>query len=227
MRGPAVAVGRTEIDRLVDLGTVCAVSADLGGAADGRDDVLVPRAAAQVARDRLAGLLGGGVGVVLEVGGDRRDEPGGAEPALQGVALGEGLLHRAEVLGVVADALDRRHLVALRADGEHQARAHRLPVDEHGARPAHAVLAADVGAGEAEVVAQEVRQQAAGGGGCRARHPVDAQADVQQLLGGCVGRLLAHATDSWAVVDAGSAAGVGWVAVARARRVSSAASIRR
>ena len=76
-------------------------------------------------------------------------------------------------------------------------------------------------------VAQEVRQQAAGGGGCRARHPVDAQADVQQLLGGCVGRLLAHATDSWAVVGAGSAAGVGWVAVDRARRVSSAASIRR
>ena len=39
--------------------------------------------------------------------------------------------------------------------------AHRLAVEQHGAGAAHAVLAADVGAGQAELVAQEVAEQEA------------------------------------------------------------------
>ena len=50
---------------------------------------------------------------------------------------------------------------AVGLDGEQDARAHRLAVEQHGAGAAHPVLAADVGAGEAEVVAQEVREQQA------------------------------------------------------------------
>src|SRR5215218_547402 len=69
---------------------------DLGGAEDRGDDVLVAGAAAEVAPDGLAGLLLGGVGVVAQVGGDGGDEPGGAEAALQAVAVLEGLLDRAE-----------------------------------------------------------------------------------------------------------------------------------
>ena len=65
-------------------------------------------------------------------------------------------------------ALDGGDRVVLGGDGEHQARAHRLAVDEDGAGAADAVLAADVGAGEPEVVAQEVRQQPAGRDGGRA-----------------------------------------------------------
>ena len=46
-----------------------------------------------------------------------------------------------------------------RLHGEHQARAHRLAVDQHRAGAADAVLAADLGAGQPELVAQEVGQQ--------------------------------------------------------------------
>jgi hypothetical protein len=43
--------------------------------------------------------------------------------------------------------------VAVGLHREEQAGAHRLAVEEHGAGAADAVLAADVGAGQAEVVA--------------------------------------------------------------------------
>ena len=46
--------------------------------------------------------------------------------------------------------------------GEHQARAGGLAVDEDGARAAHPVLAPEVGAGEAEVLAQRVGEGAPG-----------------------------------------------------------------
>ena len=46
-------------------------------------------------------------------------------------------------------------------DGEQQAGAHRLAVHQHRARAADAVLAADVRAGQPEVVAQRVGQQPA------------------------------------------------------------------
>src|SRR4051812_23982272 len=59
----------------------------------------------------------------------------------------------------VGERLDGAHVVSVDLDGEHQAGAHGLAVELHGARPADAVLAAHVGSGEAQVVAQEVRQQ--------------------------------------------------------------------
>ena len=43
--------------------------------------------------------------------------------------------------------------------GEKQAGAHRLAVEQHGAGTAHAVLAAHMGAGETQLVAEEVAQE--------------------------------------------------------------------
>ena len=57
-----------------------------------------------------------------------------------------------------ADPLDRRDLGAVGLHGEHQARADGLAVEEHGARAAHTVLAAEVGAGELAVLPEEVGQ---------------------------------------------------------------------
>jgi hypothetical protein len=45
--------------------------------------------------------------------------------------------------------------------GQHQARAHRRAVDDDRAGAAHALLAAQVGAGQPEFVAQEVREAGA------------------------------------------------------------------
>ena len=75
------------------------------------------------------------------------------------MALQERLLHRRELRRGVGKPFDSGDLVAVDGDSEQQARAHRLAVEQHGARPAHAVLAADVRAGQAEVVAQAVGQQ--------------------------------------------------------------------
>ena len=62
--------------------------------------------------------------------------------------------------------------------GQHQARTHRLAVDQHGAGAADTVLAADVGAGQFEIVAQKVDQRAAHLGRGRVFDPVHPQCDL-------------------------------------------------
>src|SRR5260370_16910788 len=57
--------------------------------------------------------------------------------------------------------LDRGHLVTFGLHREHQARPHRRSVEENGAAAAHAMLAAHMGAGESEIVAQMIGEQAA------------------------------------------------------------------
>ncbi len=77
-------------------------------------------------------------------------------------------------------ALDGGDLGAVRLDGQHEAGTDRRAVEEDGAGAAHAVLAPDVGAGESEPAAQEVRKQQA------RRHlrgvlaTVDPHADLEQ-----------------------------------------------
>src|SRR5205823_11648577 len=89
---------------------------------DRRHDVLVTRAAAQVATDRLARLLRGGGGILLQVGRDGRDEAGCAVPALQAVALVERLLHRSQAAVRGAATLHCGHFGAVHTDREEQAR---------------------------------------------------------------------------------------------------------
>ena len=110
------------------------------------DDRLVTGAPAEVARELLAELrLGPPVPLLQQrVGGHH--EAGRAEAALEAVALAERLLQRVQP-PVLLEALDRRHLRAPRLHREHQARADGDAVDEHGARPAHPVLAPEVGPG--------------------------------------------------------------------------------
>src|SRR5215218_11515310 len=72
-----------------------AIPHGVGGVVDGLLDVGVARAPAEVAADHLVDLLLGELGVpvpLLQPGRDRHQEARGAEPALQCVALAEGLL---------------------------------------------------------------------------------------------------------------------------------------
>ena len=89
-------------------------------------------------------------------------EAGRAEPALEAVALRECLLDRVEFAIVVGKPLDRQDVHALCLDGEQQARADRLVVDEDGAGASDPVLAAEMGAGQAELLAQDVGQGVTG-----------------------------------------------------------------
>ena len=94
-------------------------------------------------------------------GRDRDDETGRAEAALQAVGLSEGLLYRVERSVVGREALHRGHLAAHRLDREQQARADGVAVEEHGAGPAHAVLARQVGARQLALLAQRIAQRRA------------------------------------------------------------------
>ena len=86
---------------------------------------------------------------------------GSAVAALQRIAAGELGLQRGG-LAAVGDALDGFHREAVGLDREHEAAAHQLALEAHGAGAADAVLAAEMGAGETELLAQEVGQMDAG-----------------------------------------------------------------
>src|SRR3954468_831253 len=112
---------------------------------DGVDDPLVAGAAAQVPGECLADLLVGGFGVLRQERGHRDDESGGAETALQPVMLRKRSLHLGQFAVRPCKTLDGGHLAAVGLHGEHQAGADGFAVEQHGARAADAVLAAEVG----------------------------------------------------------------------------------
>ena len=120
--------------------------------------MLIPGAAAQVAGDGLTDLFFGRVGVFFQEGDQRHQKAGGAVAALDGVGFPEGFLQGMQVVRR-AQPFDGHNLVAVGLHGEHQAGTDRLAVEQDGTGPAHAMLAADVGAGQSQIVAQKVAQQ--------------------------------------------------------------------
>src|SRR6059036_1703555 len=91
---------------------------------------------------------------------ERHEDARRAEAALQPVSLAErGLKRMQRVARAVSKALHGLDLVAVRLDGEHEAGADRLAVQQDGAGAAHPVLASDVRSGEAQLVAQEVGEE--------------------------------------------------------------------
>src|SRR5213079_3089923 len=70
-----------------------------------------------------------------------------------------GLKRMQRVARAVSKALHGLDFVTVRLDGEHEAGADRLAVQQDGAGPAHPVLTSDVRSGEAQLVAQEVGEE--------------------------------------------------------------------
>ena len=118
-----------------------------------------------------------GVGVAVEQPAGGHHHPRRAEPALQAVALHEALLHRVEAVGTL-EALDGVDGTAVGHHAEHRAALHRCAVEVHDAGAAVGGVAAPVGAGEPEVVAQQVHEQDARLDVGRARLAVDGDGDV-------------------------------------------------
>ena len=121
-------------------------------ALNGLDDVVVAGAAAEIAFQPLADLLLGGIRVALHQVDRAHDHAGRTEAALQPVMLAERRLHRVQ-LAVFGQAFDGRDLRLRGLQREHGAALHRHAVDVHDARAALAGVAADVGAGQIEVLA--------------------------------------------------------------------------
>src|SRR2546426_11150070 len=131
----------------------------LGALLDRLDDVLVAGAAAEVAVEPAADLLFGGGRVVLHQVDRAHHHARRAEAALQPVAVVEGHLHRVQLAVLRRQALDGGDLGAMHLCGQHVAGLHRLAIDVHGAGTALRRVAADVRAGEAQVLAQELDEQ--------------------------------------------------------------------
>src|SRR5437773_10379432 len=80
---------------------------------------------------------------------ERHEDARRAEAALQPVSLAErGLKRMQRVARAVSKALHGLDFVTVRLDGEHEAGADRLAVQQDGAGPAHPVLTSDVRSGE-------------------------------------------------------------------------------
>src|SRR4029077_4974242 len=97
--------------------------------------------------------------------------------ALQCVPFHERALQIGDFVGV-GHALDGLHTGAVALHRQHQAAAHHHAIDPHRAGPAHAVFAADMAAGEAELLAQEVDQRLARVDSLTHLFAVDADSDV-------------------------------------------------
>src|SRR5918996_3555417 len=129
-----------------------------GGRLNRLDDVVVAGAAAQVALEPLADLGFGGRRVALHQVDRAHDHAGRAEAALQPVMLAERRLHRVQ-LAVLRQALDGGDLRALGLYREHGAALHRFAIDVDHAGAALAGVAADVGAGQIELLAYKLDQE--------------------------------------------------------------------
>ena len=126
---------------------------------DRGEDPAVAGAAAQVAGDRLADLEVVGRGVAVEEVVHGHDQAGRAEPALHGARHRRTPAARPTAPPGRRRALDGGdRAVAHRVGREHEARAHQHAVEQHRARPALALLAGVLGAGQAEPLAQHVEQ---------------------------------------------------------------------
>ena len=127
---------------------------------DRRDDADIAGAAAEVARKLEADARLVGVRQPRDDVAAGDQHAGRAIAALQGVMRRE---RRAQVghHRIVAQALDGGDLRALAGHREGDARARGCAVDQHRARAADAVLAADVSTGEILLAAQEIREMRA------------------------------------------------------------------
>src|SRR5215471_5521594 len=125
---------------------------------DAGDDVLIAGAAAQIALQAVPDLLFGGLGLALEQLAGSQDHAGRAEAALKAVFLPEGFLHRMQ-LAVLSQAFDGHDGGAVGLHGQDRAGLDRVAVHQHRAGAALARIAADVGSGQTQRLAQEMRQE--------------------------------------------------------------------
>src|SRR2546421_724852 len=114
---------------------------------DGRDDVRVGRAAADVAGHELPHILD----TLLDRRDRRHDLAGCAETALERVLVDERLLHRVQSI-LCGQSVHRGDRLPHRG-GQGQAGQHRPAADVHGAGSALTAVAAFLRAGDAEALA--------------------------------------------------------------------------
>src|SRR5207237_1492265 len=117
-------------------------------------DLRISAAATEVARHRVPDLVGGGLGTGLDESRSRDDLARRAEAALKSVRADERVDE-----WMLGQAFDRRHLAVADCVGERDAGEHRHAVELHRAGAAVPFAAGDLGAGQAEVEPQRIRER--------------------------------------------------------------------
>src|SRR5437764_8282197 len=117
----------------------------------------VGSAAAEVAGESAAKLLGGGVRMLVKESLGRDYISGRAEAALLRVVINICLLHRMRLIAR-HQALGGCDLIALRFDGEAGARVHRSAIEQHCASATLAAITDTLRPGHIELLAQSVKQ---------------------------------------------------------------------
>ena len=115
--------------------------------------------------------------VIAQEAIERHQDAGRAKAALKRVVALERRLQDAETAGRWRQALHGPNLATVDLNGEREASACRFPINVDGAGAAHAVLATDMGAGRADLMAQKIGQQQPGLGLTRARLAVQREAN--------------------------------------------------
>ena len=151
---------------------------DVAGQFDRVENLLVAGAAADVAAEALLDLLAVRERIGAQRGGGGHDHAGDAVAALAGARLVERLLQHGQ-LARFAQAFHGLDRGALGFRHGNQAGLQQHAVDEHRAGAAFAGAAAFLGAGVAEIVAQEVEQAQVRLGGARNLAAVDGCLDAK------------------------------------------------
>ena len=126
-----------------------------GSGLDGIHDLLVARAAAQIAGNRLADFDAVRARIGSQQRLARQDHARDAETALHRAVINKRLLQIAGTAVRAAHAFDRDHLAAAGLGRQRQAAIDQPPIQQHRAGPALADPTALLGAGQAEGIAQE------------------------------------------------------------------------
>jgi hypothetical protein len=119
---------------------------------DGFDDLEIARAATEIARNGMANLGFGGMGILLQEGYSREQDARCAVTALYCTVLDKGLLQGMKLVAV-SQTLDGQHAPAGGFERGIDAGVHWLTIHEDGAGTAFAFHTADFRAGKAESVA--------------------------------------------------------------------------
>src|SRR6266513_637630 len=156
------------------------------GFLDRFETLLIPGAAAKVACNGFLDSFPVGISFAVEERFRGHQDPRGAVAALRGAEVGESSLQGMQ-LRAAAEPFDRLHRAAFALGGEHQAGKLRRAVDQHRAGAALAQLAAVLGAGEAEVLAQHFEKRLVPGAGQLDGLAVDGQAQSAGCAPYCLG----------------------------------------
>src|SRR5215831_13437208 len=135
-----------------------AISSLPGCAHDGSEIVIVGPASADVAGHGEPRLVDRRFGVVLQQGHGRDDLAGRTEAVLRPEFLDHGLLHLVQFAVRPFDTFDGGDLAPAHRVSERRARIGRHVVEHDSAVAAFGMVAAELGAGEAQLVAQRVHQ---------------------------------------------------------------------